>query len=86
VKSVQEVASELGVRPKVVYGEIRRGLLAAHKIGRSFRISDEALADYKLRTLVVPAATPTRTPRRSPRPRRGEVRHLRALHEQARDA
>jgi excisionase family DNA binding protein len=86
VKSVQEVASELGVRPKVVYGEIRRGLLAAHKIGRSYRISDEALADYKARTLVTPAAATVRPPRRSPRPRTGEVRHLRALHAEARDA
>ena len=86
MKSVRQVAFELGVKPKVVYGEIRRGLLTAHKIGRSYRISDEALADYKERTLVTPAAMPGRSPRRTPRPRTGEVRHLRALHAEARDA
>jgi len=88
MKSLKDVATELGVTPKVVRGEIERGALPAHKIGKKgvYRITDETVADYKARTLVAPVATPIRAPRRSPRARSGEVRHLRALHAEARDA
>jgi len=88
MKSLKDVAAELGVTPKVVRGEIECGALAAHRIGKKgvYRVPDEAIAEYKARTLVVPAPTVQRPPRRSPPPRSGEVRHLQALHAEARDA
>jgi excisionase family DNA binding protein len=88
MRSLKDVAAELGVTPKVVRGEIERGALPAHKIGAKgvYRIPHEAVEKYKARTLVVPTPTILRPPRRSPQPRSDEVRHLRALHAEARDA
>ena len=88
MKALTDVATDLGVTPKVLRGEIACGALTAHRIGKKgvYRIPDEAVEEYKARTLVVPAPTVPRPPRRSPQPRSGEVRHLRALHAEARDA
>jgi excisionase family DNA binding protein len=87
MKSVREVADELAVSTKVVRAEIERGALSAHRIGRKgvYRVPDEAVAEYKERTLVVPTPVKTR-PSRSSSSRSSEVRHLRALQSKAHDA
>lgn len=44
--SRKEVAAMLGVDPKTVSREIRRGNLRAFRVGRAVRISRKALVDY----------------------------------------
>lgn len=46
MRSVNEVASRLGVHPRTVRRLIAAGDLIAHRIGRSIRVSDHDLQTY----------------------------------------
>ena len=46
MRSLQDRAVEVGVVEKTLVREIGRGALAAHKIGRQWRIADEDWEEY----------------------------------------
>lgn len=46
VYTIDEAAELLKLNPMTIRREIKRGNLAAAKIGRTYRISKESLADY----------------------------------------
>lgn len=54
--SINEVATHLKVHPDTISSLIRDGKIAAAKIGKQWRISEEAINDYmKSRTIKVKA-------------------------------
>ena len=46
LKTVQQVAEELGMHPETVRKKIRDGDLKAYHTGKSYRISEEQLVDF----------------------------------------
>lgn len=52
----QQVADELGLTLRTVYGLVNRGELIAHRFGRVIRIRREDLEDYLQRSKVKPGS------------------------------
>lgn len=51
-----QVAEELGLTPRTVYGLVNRGELAAHRFGRVIRVRREDLDDFLRRSRVQPGS------------------------------
>jgi excisionase family DNA binding protein len=68
VFTIDQVCERLGISRSLCYREIRSGNLRAHRFGRrTFRISEEDLADYIARSVeptAAPKAVPTNRRRR----------------------
>jgi len=53
---LQETAKRLGVSRVTVYRLVRKGQLRAHRVGKAWRVAEEAIAEYLQRTSNVPRA------------------------------
>lgn len=52
----KQVAEELGLTPRTVYGLINRGELTAYRFGRVVRVRGSDLDDYLDRSRVIPGS------------------------------